>query len=196
MTEFADSEIERLVVSVRADTAGFARDVADMKGQLDGPFAEGLEHAGSALEGTLSRAIRRGSLDFEDLKRTALSVMADIANAAIQSGIGGLFGGRAGGGLANLGTSLLSAALGAPGRATGGPVTGGRAYMVGERGPELFVPTAAGKIEQPVVAAPSPDIRLTINISDNGQGSAPDQIRRSSRQVARAVRSALARRAD
>jgi len=27
-----DEEIERLVVSVRADTAGFAKDVADMKG--------------------------------------------------------------------------------------------------------------------------------------------------------------------
>lgn len=33
-----------------------------------------------------------------------------------------------------------------PGRAGGGPVTGGRPYMVGERGPELFVPGASGTI--------------------------------------------------
>lgn len=32
------------------------------------------------------------------------------------------------------------------GRATGGPVTGGTAYTVGERGPELFVPGASGTI--------------------------------------------------
>lgn len=189
-----DEEIERLVIAVRADTAGFAKDVADMKGQLDGPLASGMERAGSALETSLGRAIRRGSLDFQDLKGVALSVMADIANAAVNSGIGSLLGGSSGGGLLGFGTSLLGAALGAPGRATGGPVTGGRAYMVGEQGPELFVPTSAGRIEPHGSPADAPNLRLTINISDNGQRSAPDQMRRSSRQVARAVRNALAYR--
>jgi hypothetical protein len=33
-----------------------------------------------------------------------------------------------------------------PGRAAGGPVTGGAPYIVGERGPELFVPQASGSI--------------------------------------------------
>jgi hypothetical protein len=32
------------------------------------------------------------------------------------------------------------------GRAAGGPVTGGQQYMVGERGPELFVPNQSGSI--------------------------------------------------
>ena len=31
-------------------------------------------------------------------------------------------------------------------RANGGPVGGGRAYLVGERGPEIFVPGATGQI--------------------------------------------------
>jgi len=34
----------------------------------------------------------------------------------------------------------------APGRAFGGPVAAGRAYTVGEMGPELFVPTSSGTI--------------------------------------------------
>ena len=34
-----------------------------------------------------------------------------------------------------------------PGRALGGPVGAGRPYMVGERGPELFVPSRSGRIE-------------------------------------------------
>ena len=34
----------------------------------------------------------------------------------------------------------------APGRADGGPVSGGAPYMVGERGPELFVPQTSGAI--------------------------------------------------
>jgi hypothetical protein len=38
-----DEEIERLVVAVRADTQGFARDVATMRGTLEGPFGEGVD---------------------------------------------------------------------------------------------------------------------------------------------------------
>jgi len=36
--------------------------------------------------------------------------------------------------------------FGFPGKANGGPVSGGRPYTVGERGPELFVPGASGTI--------------------------------------------------
>ena len=36
--------------------------------------------------------------------------------------------------------------FGFPGKASGGPVTGGRTYMVGERGPELFTPPGNGNI--------------------------------------------------
>jgi phage-related minor tail protein len=133
-----DEEIERLVVSVRADTGAFARDVADMRGQLEGPLAQGVERAGRVLENALIRAVRTGKLGFEDLKRVALAAMAEIAAAAIRSGIDAALGGGRGG----TGSSLLQAAaqiaaamLAAPGRATGGPVSPGRAYRVGERGP-------------------------------------------------------------
>jgi phage-related minor tail protein len=36
--------------------------------------------------------------------------------------------------------------LSIPGRAQGGPVQSGHAYMVGERGPELFVPRSSGAV--------------------------------------------------
>jgi hypothetical protein len=42
---------------------------------------------------------------------------------------------------AGLGTALFGGA-----RASGGPVSPAKAYMVGEKGPELFVPNTAGKI--------------------------------------------------
>ncbi|MEM8917671.1 MAG: tail tape measure protein [Pseudomonadota bacterium] len=188
-----DEEIERLVVQVRADTAGFAKDVSTMKAELDGSFAQGVERAGDVLGNALSSAIRRGSLDFEDLKRTAMAIISDIANAAISNGLGGLFGGGSQG-LLGIGNSVLSALLGAPGRATGGPVTSGRAYRVGEQGPEYFIPAAAGRIEPSAGTTVTPNVHLTIHVSDNGQSSAPDQLRRSGRQVARSIRSALASR--
>jgi hypothetical protein len=199
-----DEEIERLVVSVRADTRGFATDVGAMRAELDGPFAAGLERAGRALENGLIGAIQRGKFGFEDLRRLALSVLADIASAAIKTGLDSILSGGGGGGqggnnsgglLGSLG-AVLGSVLGAPGRATGGPVSPGRAYRVGERGPELFVPTSSGRIETGGAPGGGSPINLTINISDNGRGSAADSLQRSSRHVARAVRQALVRAGD
>ena len=55
-----DEEIETLLVSVRADTSVFARDVAAMRAELDGPFAAGADQAGRMLENALVRALRTG----------------------------------------------------------------------------------------------------------------------------------------
>ena len=65
----------------------------------------------------------------------------------------------------------------------------GRAYVVGERGPELFVPTAAGRVE-PAGFAGAREVRVTIQVQA-GAGEAPAALQRSGRQVARAVRAAL-----
>jgi phage-related minor tail protein len=188
-----DEEIERLVVSVRSDTGAFARDVAEMKGQLEGPLADGLERAGRVLESALLRAVRTGKFGFEDLKRTALAAMAEIAAAAIRGGIQAASGGGGAGGLLGAAAQVLAAALGAPGRATGGPVAPGRPYLVGERGPELFVPTASGRVEAGRGGAR--DIRMSILVSAPA-GEAPQALARSSRQVARAVKQALMRVED
>lgn len=186
-----DEEIERLVVRVRADTGAFHQNVAAMRAELDGPFAAGVDRAGRVLENALVRAMRTGKLGFDDLKRIALSAMAEIASAAIRSGMGALGGGS--GGAGGLGTVLLSL-LGAPGRATGGPVAPGRPYLIGERGPELFVPTASGRVET-LRPGGSRDVRvqITINAPAHAEARALDA---SSRQVARAVRQALARAED
>ena len=192
-----DEEIERLIISVRADTTAFARDVGEMRGVLEGPLVAGVDRAGRMIETSLTRAIRKGKIGFEDLRQLALSVMAEIAAAALHSGIQALFGGSpgeggdsgggGGSGVFGLVTSLLS---GAPGRATGGPVSPGRAYMVGERGPELFVPTHAGRVEASGGGGGAREVRVSISVNARG-GEAPEALARSSRQVARAVRAAL-----
>lgn len=187
-----DEEIDRLVVAVRADTQGFARDVAEMRGALEGPFGDGVDRAGRLLEGSLTRAIRTGKLGFDDLKRTALAALADIAASTVRAGLGSVLGGGGGqGGLLGLGTALLGSVLGLPGRATGGPVAPGRGYLVGERGPELFVPTSSGSIA-PMASGASRDVRVSISVNAPA-GAAPDMLARSSRQIARAVRGALLR---
>lgn len=179
-----EDELERLVVSVRADTSAFSRDVAAMRGELEGPLATGVSRAGRMIEGSLARAVTSGKLGFDDLRRVALSAMASIAEASLRSVMNGS---SAGIGMPLLGS--LGLGLGLPGRATGGPVDGGRPYLVGERGPEVFVPRGGGRIEQLGSARPR-DVRVNISVHGSA-GTEPTALRQSSRQVARAVRAAV-----
>jgi hypothetical protein len=186
-----DEDIETLMVEVRASTAGFRSDIETMRAAFDTTLVEGFAAAGNVLERGLLSAIRRGSLGFEDLKRVAPSAMDQIAAQALQSGIGSVFAPQGlTGGLGSLLTSTLSALLGLPGRATGGPVSPGAAYRVGERGPEVFVPTSAGRIEA-AVAGPAREVRVSISVAPPRGADAPAALRRSSRQVASSVRRAL-----
>src|SRR4051812_30953274 len=126
-----DDEIETLMVDVRASTAGFQSDIEAMRGAVDGTLSDGFARAGQVLERGLLGAIRRGSLGFDDLKRIALQTLGDIAAHAVQGGLGSLFGAQpaGGGGLGSILGGALGSLFGLPGRATGGPVAPGRAYM-------------------------------------------------------------------
>ncbi len=184
--------VDSLLIDVRANTQGFASDVAAMRGTFDGTLVDGFARAGNVLERGLLSAIRKGSLGFEDLKQVAFNVLDQIAAQALQ-GLFGSGGGSSGGlgGLLNLG-GLLGSILGLPGRATGGPVSPGRGYLVGERGPELFVPTSAGRVEANLGSGGARrDVKVSITIAAPAGTSAPQALQRSSRQVASAVRRAL-----
>lgn len=185
-------ELDSLVIDVRANTAGFTADIGQMRNNFDSVLVDGFSRAGDTLERGLLGAIRRGNLGFEDLRRTALNVVGDIAAQAVRNGLGSIASGGgtdAGGGIPGLG-SLIGSLFGLPGRATGGPVAPGRGYVVGERGPELFVPTSAGRID-----AGSGDggrnVNVSIRVVSPARSSHPESLRRSSRQVAQAVRRAL-----
>ncbi len=190
-----ETDLDTLVISVRADTSGFMTGVGDIRRELDGPLAQGVDRAGGSIERALARAAVTGKFGFEDLRRTALTALADIAAGALRTDIGALFGGggsAAGGGLLGSLASAVSGLFGgAPGRATGGSVTGGSAYMVGERGPELFVPTASGRIETQGQGRRGP-VNVTVNVSASRDASAT-VMQQTGAQVARAVRQALTR---
>ncbi len=184
------TDLDTLVIRVRADTAGFMAGVGDIRRELDGPLAQGVDRAGSGIERALARAAVTGKFGFEDLRRVALSALADIAAGALRTDIGALFGGGGGGLAGALSSSIGSLFGGMPGRATGGPVTSGSAYMVGERGPELFVPTAAGRIE--TMGGGRGPVSVTINVAAPRDASTAI-MQQTGAQVARAVRQALQR---
>jgi hypothetical protein len=186
--------VDELLVEVRANTQGFSQDVAQMRSNFDGTLVDGFARAGSVLERGLLAAIRKGGVGFQDLQRTALSALDQIAAKALHLGLEQIFGGSGsagGGGLGGVLGGALGAVLGLPGRATGGPVSPGRGYLVGERGPELFMPTSAGRIEPDAPGGKAREVRVSINLASPRGASAPTALQRSSRQVASAVRRAL-----
>jgi hypothetical protein len=76
-------------------------------------------------------------------------MVAEAAAAQLLGGLASTLGGIFGGlfGATTVGPSGGSSPLSYGGaRAGGGPVHGGTAYMVGEQGPELFVPSSSGSI--------------------------------------------------
>ena len=182
-------DLETLVVRVRADTSGFMAGINDIKREVDGPLADGIARAGGSIERALTRAAVSGKFGFEDLRRAAMSALAEIAQGALKAN--GVSGGSAG-----VISSLIGAVgglFGAPGRATGGPVSGGRPYMVGERGPELFVPASTGRVEA-ADARGRGAVNVTINVATPRDAS-PAVMNQTANQVARAVRQALMREA-
>ncbi len=107
-----------------------------------------------AVWGNMSRAIenfvRTGKLSFKDLARSIIQDLLLIQmrtqmTTIFKSFVGNIFGGGFGTGF-GYGNQDLGAFLMGNGRASGGPVAGNTPYIVGERGPELFMPSSAGTI--------------------------------------------------
>ncbi len=187
-----EDNFDALVIDVRATTNGFAADLENINRSIDTNLVAGFEKVGGVLERGLLTAVRKGGLGFDDLKRIAFRSLDEIAAHALNAGISDLFGGSKGsGGLGALLGQSIGALFGLPGRATGGPVSPGRGYLVGERGPEFFVPTSAGRIDPGQSTAGRRDVKVAISLNATRGAAAPTAMQRSSRQIASAVRRAL-----
>lgn len=106
--------------------------------------------AGESLTRSLARAAADGEVTLAELARAMLAAV----NAAAGSSGGG-------NGLSDAIAHAVQTIF-AGSRADGGAVAGGGAYLVGERGPEVFRPSQGGVIE-PVGGAP-----MVINVRVEG----------------------------
>lgn len=104
------------------------------------------------LEQTLTTFFETGKINFRSFISSIIHEMARLQAQKAAASILGLFGG--GGGISNFISSFFGGgatpAFGSTafwgGKAEGGNVSGNNSYMVGERGPELFIPKTAGTI--------------------------------------------------
>jgi hypothetical protein len=125
-----------------------------------------FERAGQRISRAMGAAAAGGEAAF---KRMAKVVLEELAKITIQQvfATGGskpaFFGGKAAGGAVNV----------------------GGAYLVGERGPEMFVPRQAGAIAQPGAGAVSVHFHL-------GAGADANAVTRHQGQIAAAIARAVA----
>lgn len=99
-----------------------------------------VEEFGKSISSNLAQAIVYG----QDIGTALVNSLKAAAAEAVASGIFKLLtGGTTGGGFAGIVSSIVGVFGGA--RANGGPVSGGKSYLVGERGPEILT-GASGRI--------------------------------------------------
>lgn len=142
-----DASLESIDFSVKGNTGEALWDQATFEsvgGGLDRTQTK-AEKLAETLKDGLEGAIRAGG-DFKSvLSGIADSLLDNILKTQILSPLmGSLFGGAGTGGGGLFG-GILGGIFGGA-RAAGGPVNTGMAYMVGEHGPELFVPSSSGRI--------------------------------------------------
>lgn len=110
------------------------------------------------MEDALTNFVTKGKLDFKSL---ADSIINDMVRIMIQQNITGP--------LANAMQGFSLGSLFGGGMATGGNVSAGTTYLIGEKGPELFTPGASGVIT-PNDAIGGGQTNLTVNIvNQSGQ---------------------------
>jgi lambda family phage tail tape measure protein len=97
------------------------------------------------FEDSMVKFVQTGKLSFKDLFNSliaeAVRAQSNKLLTSLLGSAGGFFGSLFGGG-----TMAGAAVMGLPGYANGGNVPAGQLSVVGERGPELFLPRSAGTI--------------------------------------------------
>lgn len=150
-----------------------AASLAGLEG-LSRESAAAIETAFSKAGDSLARSLARAAADGKvSLKELAAAVISAVDAAA---------GIRPGGGIGDMLSAALKQGFGGA-RADGGPVLGGGAYLVGERGPEVFRPFGAGTVE----AAAGPAVQVHVTVAGGVEGLVRSEAQLAS-ALARAVR--------
>ncbi len=134
---------------------------------------QAFSRAGASLAKSLGRAASDGKISLQELAQAALAAINAFAQASST--------GSRGGGLGEILGQVLSTGFSGA-RADGGPVTAGGAYLVGERGPEVFRPSVGGSIDN----GASGGMTVNINVSASEGG-----LLRSEAQLAQALARAV-----
>jgi len=119
--------------------------------------AESFNSVIGSMNSALDTFVDTGKFSFEDFTKSiirnlikiqlhaqAMQLFNSAGNSIFGGALGSIFGSSSGVGNAYGGG--VAGAVGSSARASGGTVSGNTPYLIGERGPELFVPSASGTV--------------------------------------------------
>ena len=133
---------------------------------------------GQTIENGLVNAIEGAINGTKTLGDVARSVFSEIQRSLIRFGVNSLLGGIPG--------------FGKFFRANGGPVSAGKSYVVGERGPELFTPNAGGRItSNENLNAGSTNIAINVEASGSSVEGDEQKGRELGQMLSAAIQSEL-----
>ena len=171
--------------------------IPDMTTNIQNLTKQGLEGLTDALTAGIT-----GAANFADaIKSMAKSVVDSLIKMLVQKYIVdaafGFITGKIDGGGGNLSAGGVQSVTVAGGRgalAIGGPVQAGSPYMVGERGPEMFVPNQSGSIipNNQVGGGSGVVVNQTINVTTGIQSTVRAEIASLMPQIAQAAKGAVA----
>jgi tape measure domain-containing protein len=149
----------------------------------------------NALYASIGQTISTGIVDSltaavdgtKSLAEVASNTLRSLANIMLKFGLQTFLGGLGGGDPSSIFTKLFGG-----GRASGGSVAGGKSYIVGERGPEIFSPGRSGSIA-PNGAMGGVNVgTINIQVENTGDQLNPAAQKRLAGQVQGIVLSTLA----
>ena len=150
-----------------------------LKPQLE-KIANLYQSIGNTIETGLVDAIEGAINGTKSLGDVARSVFSQIQRSLISFGVNALLGGLFPGSKFFGGT-----------RAAGGPVKGGKSYLVGERGPEMFSPGVSGTITPNHAMGGATNIVVNVDASGSSVEGDEEQGRELGRLISAAIQSEL-----
>lgn len=185
---FFDGSIDANVYDAALKKLANTTEVSGEKGKnalLD--YAKAAQDVGAQMMNLKMGAIKTIEDGFVDLitgtknvadafRSMAQSVISSLARMWVQQSI----------------TGPIAGVLGLTGKAIGGPVQAGKPYMVGERGPEMFVPNQSGSIIPNSSGGGGVTVVQNINLSTGVQQTVRAEVMSMMPQIANAAKSAVA----
>jgi hypothetical protein len=193
---------EEFMSAVRAGTTDvqiFGDATDDALGEA-GAAVEEMKSKVEALENSISKSMEDAFMSIMDgtatakdaFKSMARSIIAELYRVlVVQRMVASITGAMGFGG--GKGTNFLTSLFGGF-RAQGGSVQAGKSYVVGERGPEMFVPSTSGRI-QPNGAmgggGQTINVVQNINVSTGVQQTVRTEIKQLMPQIAESAKQAV-----